>query len=114
MNGFTLIETLISLAIVVTISVIGFGSGIDSYEQELARSHQTSLFWQILQARAASMTGLCDATLCVIGISHGVSLDATHQVAFSPLSGLVSNPQNVLLGNGTLSVNSEGQVSLTP
>lgn len=42
--GFTLLETLISLAVFSMIASAGFGYGLSNYDHELARSDRSSLF----------------------------------------------------------------------
>ena len=116
-SAFTLIEMLISLSILSMLAAIGFGSGIDSYERQIAHSDHTSAFWAVLKARGDAMNGLCNGDSCTASMAQTVSLDATHIAIFEELSGMVGNPQSVVLGNGSttdiLSINSEGQISVT-
>jgi hypothetical protein len=110
-------ETLITIGMLTTVAGIGLGSGIDGYERELARSDRTSLLWTVLQARSEAMSGICEGDECKIGISQHITIDG-EIVTFAPLSGLVSNPQRIVLGIGSstsaLMINAEGQISLIP
>lgn len=114
LRGLTLVETLISLAIVALVAGIDFGTGIDSYERSLARSNRTELLWSLLTARAAAMHGICNGNACDSAELQTVILPDAQNVNFLASSGRVAIPASSNDGSSTISVNSEGQISLIP
>lgn len=76
-NGFTIIEMLIVVSIIVTVGGIGLFFGFDSLRGYSFRSDRDVLVSALQHARAEAMANICRGT-CTDGKPHGVYVDAVN------------------------------------
>lgn len=108
--GFSLIELVVVLGIVVTIAGMGLIMTMEEYRGYAFRSQRDVLVASLLRARSQSMNTICLGAGCVGGVPHGVEIlnnriiifqgsDYLHrdtavdeEILFSYLGGRISPP----------------------
>ncbi|HEY9585496.1 MAG TPA: prepilin-type N-terminal cleavage/methylation domain-containing protein [Candidatus Paceibacterota bacterium] len=75
--GFTLIEILVVVALLATISGFGLIVGMDSYRGYAFRADRDTLVSLLQRARSQSINNICIGASCTNGKPHGVFIDAT-------------------------------------
>lgn len=135
MRGFTLIEVLIVLGILVVALSFGLFVGMDAYRATAARSERDALVAVLARARSRALAnidqsswGVCvdgseyvlfSGTDCVSGsgervaISPGSLVTISVPVVFSPLAATSSNATVTIKQNGrtdAITINYEGRI----
>ena len=137
--GFTLVEVLITLAIVVFIGVMGVVIGLDSYQKYLFRSDLDTAAALLSKARSSAVHSIGETSHGVYfgdndyfvlfrGASYGddpsfdllvekskvTTITGSDEVVFSPLSGDSTN-ESLTLSNGiqdfNITINEEGGIN---
>ena len=93
-QGFTLIEVIIVLAIISTVSTIAVFSGLESYRQYLYHNDRDLLVTLLLHARAQSMGNICVGPTCVDGVSHGVAVVPSGYILFQGSTFALRDPSS--------------------
>ena len=75
-TGFTIIEILVVIALLATISGFGLIVSIDSYRGYAFRADRDTLVSLLERARSQSMNNICIGASCTNGRLHGVFIDA--------------------------------------
>lgn len=75
MRGFTLVETLIVLALVAMLAGLGLALGMEGYRAGLFRADRAALVSALQHARAQAMNGACIGEECAAAKPHGVFID---------------------------------------
>ncbi len=81
-NGFTLIETLIVLSLVIVIGSFALCVPFDSYRGSSFRTDRATLIAALQHARAEAMEDECEGSACVFGRSFGVFVLPDRYVIF--------------------------------
>ncbi|MEJ0053382.1 MAG: prepilin-type N-terminal cleavage/methylation domain-containing protein [bacterium] len=81
-RGFTLVELLIVIALVATISAIGLIVGLESYQRTLQRNDEDTIRIALLHARSQALNGVCAAKVCTGPSAHGVYVGDSGFVIF--------------------------------
>lgn len=74
-KGFTLIEIIIVMSIIVILGGLGLFYGFDNLWRQSFRSNRDSLISALERARAESISNICLGENCTEGKSHGVYID---------------------------------------
>lgn len=81
-RAFTLIETLIVMAIVAIVAGIGLVMSMDSYRGYSFRTDRDALVALLQHARAQAIGNVCLGDACIDGVDHGVRIDDGRYVLF--------------------------------
>jgi prepilin-type N-terminal cleavage/methylation domain-containing protein len=104
-NGFTFIEVIIVLALVVVIGRYALLVSFDTYRDSSYHTDRSSLIGILQHARAESINSICEGNECTGGVPHGVSIQADRYVLFQGASyaSRDSNVDSIFEVNPTIS-----------
>ena len=86
MRCFTLIEVLILLGMLATVTAATSGMSAGSFARVRVRMDQSTLVDTLHRAQSAAMQGVCTESICHRGVSHGVRIERDRFVLFSGAS----------------------------
>lgn len=88
-HGFTLIETVITLALFAIITTVALTIDTDNYARHSLKDEQTELISTLYRARSQAMNTICLGIACTGDLSYGLHIEQNQYVLFR---GSVYNP----------------------
>ena len=81
-NGFTLIEVVIVMALVVLVAGFGLFVSMESYRGYSFRTERDNLIGTLQEARSEAVNNMCFGASCTDGRAHGVHIGVNQYVLF--------------------------------
>lgn len=81
-GGFTFIEVMVVLALVVVIGKLALVVSFDTYHSSSYHIDRASLIGMLQHARAEAINNRCEGSGCAGGMPHGVSIQPNRYVLF--------------------------------
>ena len=81
-RGFTLIEAVVVIALIIIISGATIYFNIDGYRGYLFRSDRDTLISALHHARSEAIANICRGSSCVSGVPHGVKIESDRYIIF--------------------------------
>lgn len=95
-NGFSLIETIIALAIFSGIAGVAFAGTITDYQKHTARDDKTALIRALHATRSRAQAGVCAGT-CSASSDHGIHFESDRYVIFQGSIFDSTDPRNTII-----------------
>jgi len=91
-SGFTLVEILVVLALVVVVGKFALMISFDTYRDSSYHADRAYLIAALQHARALSVDNVCEGNDCESGVPHGVSIQSDEYVIFQGVSYAARDP----------------------
>lgn len=104
-SGFTFIEVLVAIAILVMIISLGLFMSMDVFRGYLHRSERDTVVSILSQARSDAINNICIGSACADGKAHGVCLLAPNYIIFQGATYNAGMPMNQIIpGNSAIDI----------
>jgi len=91
-TGFTLVEVLIVIVLVVIIAKFALTVSFDTYRASSYHADRAYLIAALQHARALSVNDVCEGAACTSGAPHGVSIQTDRYIVFQGSSYAARDP----------------------